>query len=34
MQALELLEKAGAFQAWQETLNPIMARTAAGIPRD
>lgn len=34
MQALELLENAGAFRAWTETLEPIMARTAAGIPRD
>lgn len=33
MQALDLLEKAGAFDAWYETLKPIMVRTAGSIPR-
>ena len=33
MQALELLEKAGAFEAWPEVLKPIMVRTAGDIPK-
>lgn len=33
MQALELLNKVGAFDAWYETLKPIMVRTAGSIPR-
>ncbi|WP_293008830.1 MULTISPECIES: NAD(P)-binding domain-containing protein [unclassified Oscillibacter] len=33
MQALELLNNAGAFDAWVETLRPIMVRTAGDIPR-
>ena len=34
MQALDLLGKAGAFKVWQETLDPIMVRTAGDIPKD
>lgn len=33
MQALDLLGKAGAFEAWVETLKPIMVRTAGSIPK-
>ena len=33
MQALELLGKAGAFEAWPEVLKPIMVRTAGDIPK-
>lgn len=33
MQALELLGQAGAFDAWYETLKPIMVRTAGNIPK-
>ena len=31
MQALELFDAAGAFTAWQQTLDPIMVRTSFGI---
>ena len=34
MQALDLLGKAGAFKVWQETLDPIMVRTAGDIPKN
>ncbi|MBR0172668.1 MAG: NAD(P)-binding domain-containing protein [Lachnospiraceae bacterium] len=33
MQALELLHKDKAFDIWYETLKPIMARCAEGIPK-
>ena len=33
MQALELIGKAGGFQAWVDAMKPIMARTAGNIPK-
>ena len=33
MQALEIMNGQGAFDIWYETLKPIMARTAEGIPK-
>lgn len=33
LQALELIDKAGGFDAWVEAMKPVMVRTAGSIPR-
>lgn len=33
MQALNLIDKAGGFDAWVEAMKPVFARTAEDIPK-
>ena len=33
LQALDLIDKAGGFDAWVEAMKPVLARTTAGIPK-